>query len=196
MVIHRIYAWILEKLVKFTTLCHTERSEVSLQITQSRDTSLTSFAQNDKVKKTQNDDKMLFSSNEKNQKFLRFTRTRLYKFLCWFITFNFVNIAWIFFRSENLSGAVNLIKGMFGVVNVEIQHKWSKIFSTLQGGTNEIIIWILCAIVACVVFKNGIEKLQNFKPTWKNIIFAIVLTTIALFSLLANDYSPFLYFNF
>ena len=34
--------------------------------------------------------------------------------LCWIFTFNFVNIAWVFFRAENLQGAVNLLKGMFG----------------------------------------------------------------------------------
>ena len=223
MVIHRIYAWILERLVKSTTLCHTERSKVSLQITQSRDSSLTSFAQNDKVKKTQNDNKMLFSSNEKNQKFLRFTQTRLYKLLCWFITFNFVNIAWIFFRSENLNGALNLIKGMFGVANVEIPHKWSKIFSTLQAGTNEILIWLACAFIVCLMCKNSVELMQNF--TSNAIKFSISLRiknrkfyikcggvfmkfiiTLGLFfggiwilckNLLAdNAYSPFVYFNF
>ena len=223
MMIHRIYSWILERLVKSIMRCHTERSEVSLQITQSRDSSLTSFAKNNKIKKTQNDNKMLFSSNEKNQKFLCFTQTRLYKFLCWFITFNFVNIAWIFFRSENLSGAVNLIKGMFGVVNMEIPHKWSKIFSTLQAQSNEIMIYLVCGMIVCVVFKNGIEMVKDFNVPYfrfcaslnifsKRInikcgaIFTRFVLTLVLFYasvyimslnvLSANTYTPFLYFNF
>ena len=223
MVIHRIYSWILERLAKSIMRCHTEHSEVSLQITQSRDSSLTLFAQNDKVKKTQNDNKMLFSSNEKNQKFLRFTQTRLYKFLCWFITFNFINIAWIFFRAENLSGAANLIKGMFGFANVEIPHKWSKIFSTLQAQSNEIMIYLVCGMIVCLALKNAFEMVKDFNMPYfrfcislnifsKRInikcgaIFTRFVLTLVLFYasiyimslnvLSANAYTPFLYFNF
>lgn len=190
---------------------------------QSRDSSLTSFAQNDKVKKSQNDNKILFSSNEKNQKFLRFTQTRLYRFLCWFITFNFVNIAWIFFRAENLNGAVNLIKGMFGIASVEIPHKWSKIFSTLQGGTNEIIIWVVCAFIVCLALKNSFEMLKDFDTqylrfrfslrifskkiylkggaVWTRFVLTIALFYVAIWAMLSNllnsnTYTPFLYFNF
>ncbi|STQ85749.1 hypothetical protein [Helicobacter muridarum] len=52
-----------------------------------------------------------------------FTQGRFYKVLCWFITFNFINIAWIFFRSENVQGAFNLLKGMFGIIWVELPLK-------------------------------------------------------------------------
>lgn len=46
-------------------------------------------------------------------RFLKLTQTRLYKVLCWLLTFNFVSIAWVFFRAENLQGALNLLKTMF-----------------------------------------------------------------------------------
>ncbi len=46
--------------------------------------------------------------------YTRFMKTRIYAVLCWILTFNFVNIAWVFFRAENLQGAVNLLRGMFG----------------------------------------------------------------------------------
>ncbi|WP_415580399.1 MBOAT family O-acyltransferase, partial [Helicobacter labetoulli] len=46
--------------------------------------------------------------------YTRFMKSRIYAVLCWILTFNVVNIAWVFFRAENLQGAVNLLKGMFG----------------------------------------------------------------------------------
>ena len=33
--------------------------------------------------------------------------------LAWFITFNFVNLAWVFFRAESFSDALKVIQGMF-----------------------------------------------------------------------------------
>ena len=206
MVIQRIYGWILESFTKPIAPRHTERSEVSKKHNKRFvDSSLhaSRFAQNDNK--------------------LHFTQTRFYKILCWLITFNFINIAWIFFRSENLSGALNLIKGMFGGANVEIPHKWSKIFSTLQGGTNEIIIWIVCAFIVCLALKNSVEMLNNFDTQYvrfrialrifsKKIylkggaVFTRFVLTIALFYIAiwvmlsnllnSNAYTPFLYFNF
>ncbi len=34
-------------------------------------------------------------------------------FLAWFITFNFINIAWVFFRAVNFESAIKVLKGMF-----------------------------------------------------------------------------------
>ncbi|TLD84229.1 MBOAT family O-acyltransferase, partial [Helicobacter sp. MIT 05-5294] len=45
---------------------------------------------------------------------------KIYSLCCWILTFNFINITWIFFRAENLQGALNLLKGMFGIVWVEM----------------------------------------------------------------------------
>jgi D-alanyl-lipoteichoic acid acyltransferase DltB (MBOAT superfamily) len=33
--------------------------------------------------------------------------------LAWFITFNFINIAWVFFRAVNFESAIKVLKGMF-----------------------------------------------------------------------------------
>ena len=37
------------------------------------------------------------------------------KVVSWFITFNFVNAAWVFFRAKSLSNAVQILKGMTGL---------------------------------------------------------------------------------
>nr|WP_269549994.1 MBOAT family O-acyltransferase [Helicobacter macacae] len=224
MMIHRIYSWILERLAKSIMRCHTERSEVSLQITQSRDSSLTSLRMT-KLKSLKMTIKYYFLAMKKNQKFLRFTQTRLYKFLCWFITFNFINIAWVFFRSENLNGAVNLIKGMFGIVWVELPQKLHRMPEVLAqiGGRNDTIFYIIIAFIVCLACKNSFEMLKNFDTQYlrfrlalrifnKKIylkggaVFTRFVLTIALFYIAiwamlsnlldSNAYTPFLYFNF
>jgi D-alanyl-lipoteichoic acid acyltransferase DltB (MBOAT superfamily) len=36
-------------------------------------------------------------------------------FLAWFLTFNFVNICWVFFRANNFENALNVLNGMIGL---------------------------------------------------------------------------------
>lgn len=96
---------------------------------------LSPTAQNDKMWRfTQND-------STHTMRFLKFTQTRLYKVLCWLLTFNFVSIAWVFFRAENLQGALILLKTMFGVVWVELPQKWHRMPETLAqiDGRNDTI---------------------------------------------------------
>ena len=73
--------------------------------------------------------------------FLNFAQTRLYKVLCWLLTFNFVSIAWVFFRAENLQGVLNLLKTMFGVVWIQLPQKWHRMPETLAqiNGRNDTI---------------------------------------------------------
>ena len=154
--------------------------------------------------------------------FLNFTQTKIYKVLCWLLTFNFVSVAWIFFRAENLNGAMNLLKGMFGV---ELPQKWHRMPELLAQihGRNDMIFYILIAIFVCVACKNSFEFMQNFHS--KAFKFSISLRlfgkkfylkgggvfvkfalSVALFyasvwllvrALLENNaYSPFIYFNF
>ena len=37
------------------------------------------------------------------------------KLLAWFLTFQFVNVAWIFFRADSFATAINILKGMCGL---------------------------------------------------------------------------------
>jgi D-alanyl-lipoteichoic acid acyltransferase DltB (MBOAT superfamily) len=40
---------------------------------------------------------------------------RMPKWLAWFITFNFVNLAWVFFRAKEWDDAIKVVKGMVGM---------------------------------------------------------------------------------
>lgn len=156
---------------------------------------------------------------------IKFMQTKSYKILCWFLTFNFINIAWIFFRAENLGGAVNLIKGMFGIVWIELPQKWHRMPETLAqiGGRNDTIFYIVIAFIVCLALKNSFEMLKNFDTqyvrfrfslrifskkiylkggaVWTRFVLTIALFYTSIWILLknvldSNAYTPFLYFNF
>jgi len=130
--------------------------------------------------------------------FLHCLDTKVYKFLCWFITFNFINITWIFFRSENVSGAINLLKGMFGITWVELPLKAHHMPALLEhiGGRNDTIIYIILGFVVCVGMRNGVERLEGFRTNVFNAILAAVFLCYSLFVLGSNPYTEFIYFNF
>ena len=243
MMVHRIYGWWVKSLkLKSKSLqnfanakswqstqichisekskspnCHIERNEISTQNTEFMDFSPT--AQNDKMRH--------FAQNDSTytMRFLKFTQTRLYKVLCWLLTFNFVSIAWVFFRAENLQGALNLLKAMFGVVWVELPdeaYKFYKLFANIQGKDNT-LVFIILAFIVCLAFKNSFEFMQNFhskafefsivvrvfsKKIWLKgggifvkFIISVVLFYASVWLLIKalldnNAYSPFIYFNF
>ncbi len=91
-------------------------------------------------------------------------RSKIYKILCWILTFNFLNITWIFFRSENVSGAINLLKGMFGITWVELPLKAHRMPALLEhiGGRNDTLIYIILAFVVCLGVGNAIKYMQNY----------------------------------
>ncbi|MBT3185711.1 MAG: MBOAT family protein, partial [Nitrospina sp.] len=43
---------------------------------------------------------------------------RLNKFVAWFLTFNFLNITWVFFRATSWEDAIKVLKGMMGLSGV------------------------------------------------------------------------------
>jgi len=62
---------------------------------------------------------------------------RMHTVLAWFITFNFINIAWVFFRASDFTSALKVLHGMFmGTFIVptgfsstlELSSNWSKLF--------------------------------------------------------------------
>ncbi|RDU72929.1 MBOAT family protein [Helicobacter aurati] len=124
--------------------------------------------------------------------------SKLYKILCWILTFNFINIAWVFFRAESLQGAVNLLKGMFGIVWVELPHKARLIPHFLENiyGRNETVIYLVLAFIICLCLPNSIQQMQNFRSRFVTAAFTVGILYFSIIVLVMNPYSEFLYFNF
>jgi alginate O-acetyltransferase complex protein AlgI len=132
---------------------------------------------------------------------------KLWTWLAWLITFNFVNIAWVFFRAKEWEDAVKVLGSMFSLDNIILPNMLENRLSFLTdfgiyfGGFVENIrgdfytpIWIFSGFVLILFFKNSMERLQKMKIT--NSI-AFIYGVIFLIAIL-NTYkkSEFLYFNF
>ncbi len=132
---------------------------------------------------------------------------KLHKFIAWFITFNFVNITWVFFRAKDFDDAIKVLKGMFGLNGVVLPFSLSEKFRFLVDygvefnrimeniDANTSILVIIFAVFAISVFaKNSYEFLVSFRPKKVYLFITSLLFAIAILKL--NQISEFLYFNF
>jgi D-alanyl-lipoteichoic acid acyltransferase DltB (MBOAT superfamily) len=103
--------------------------------------------------------------------------------LAWFITFNFVNITWIFFRAKEWSDALKVLEGMFA-------------FHTLSISSNMDLHpdWFLMTFIIILLFKTSIE--YSKKAIYSNTMALISGLLFVYTMLLTNHISEFLYFNF
>ena len=114
---------------------------------------------------------------------------RLNKFVAWFITFNFVNIAWVFFRAKEWDDAIKVLKGMFGLGG-----DWDGLDNiiTVYGGKIEALFALFIFVLSffIIFYKNSSQLNINIKYA----LFAGCLFSIGIANF--NKISYFLYFNF
>jgi D-alanyl-lipoteichoic acid acyltransferase DltB (MBOAT superfamily) len=104
------------------------------------------------------------------------------KFLAWFITFNFINITWVFFRATTLDDAIKILNGMFfGSFSMKDFH-------------SDIYWQLLLILLFVTLLKNSMQLMQTFKTNYRTMIFFIVISVYGIFNI--NKLSEFLYFNF
>jgi len=138
---------------------------------------------------------------------------KLPKIIAWFITFNFINITWIFFRANNFKDALKVLKGMF-TLNGDTINKLKNIYDPIYtigqyfGFTSKnnglITIFslemIIFAFFITLYFKNSnhlakeFNKLEKVPLYWY--IYSILLLGISLSIMSIEKGSEFLYFNF
>ena len=110
------------------------------------------------------------------------TKIKMPNVLAWFITFNFVNITFVFFRAKEWEDGIKILSGMFGF--------------TYLGDIDILpIVFILCGLFIVMYFKNSNNLLdKDVKITLKNILFYILIFSVAL--IFANNQEVFLYYDF
>ena len=132
---------------------------------------------------------------------------RLNKILAWIITFNFINIAWIFFRAKEWQDAIKVIKGMFGFSTVTLPNflsdhlhylsaygvKFGNTFMAI-GGDKSMIAYIFFAFILVLTQKNSIEKTSSLVLNHKTYVVAAFMFACSI--ILLKQESEFLYFNF
>jgi D-alanyl-lipoteichoic acid acyltransferase DltB (MBOAT superfamily) len=106
--------------------------------------------------------------------------------LAWFVTFNFINIAWVFFRAKDWESAMKVLNGMFG-------------FSFISATTPETFMVMFGALFVVLVLVLSVKNSSRYltdKMTLKHMVFAAVLFAYAVLASLRSSSEVFLYYNF
>ena len=132
---------------------------------------------------------------------------KMHTVLAWFITFNFLNIAWVFFRAKEWDDAHKVLSAMFHLDNIVLSEAWSHSLAFLStygihfgaflqhvNGGKHTLAWILFAFILTLTFKNSMQQLKDFNINIKTLLLAVILFTSSILSL--SKVSEFLYFNF
>jgi hypothetical protein len=139
---------------------------------------------------------------------------KIWTWLAWFITFNFVNVAWVFFRAKEWEDAIKVLKGMAGLSGVVISDKLiykigffksiisnnPELFGKLIFGSTS-FSFIIAGVFFVLFFKNSMERILLFRINILYFIFVNVLFLVSYYFLFistfdSNVFSEFIYFNF
>lgn len=128
---------------------------------------------------------------------------RMWGVLGWFITFNFVNVAWVFFRAKEWKDASKVFHGMFMgpfVLPPSLQElfgslaSYGVIFADLSVFNDYSLWWIGGGMLLVLGVKNINSMINAFRPNLFWALLGAILFVISLTSL--SKLSEFLYFNF
>ena len=118
---------------------------------------------------------------------------RLPKLLAGFITFNFINIAWVFFRAESIRDALHVLGAMFGLTVLS----GGELFESISGKQQN-FSWLILVISVVTVFcmKNTNSIPERFQPTRWRLAYQVALILLGLLFLNSMMPREFIYFDF
>ncbi|HNB04391.1 MAG TPA: MBOAT family protein [Nitrospira sp.] len=135
------------------------------------------------------------------------------QWLAWLITFNFVNLAWVFFRARDMADAKRVLEGMAGINGVVLPPAFGDWLPQLKSlgisfgpilrtGNDafQMVLWMVGAFVIVLAFRNS-NQLAPFTGEARAIgpgraILCGLMASASLVGILASKYSEFIYFNF
>ena len=127
----------------------------------------------------------------------------MWGWLGWFITFNFVNVTWVFFRAKDLEGVMKVLGGMIGAGGIVLPNKLAEEFEFLSQYGITFGQWaqeieatgikIFLFAITILWLKNSNEWVIHLSGR-KLFLISLGLWFYAMNSLSAV--SEFLYFNF
>ena len=133
-------------------------------------------------------------------------------FIRWFLTFTFVNLAWVFFRADDTEVAISMLKRLFtggfiplnsalvaACIPTEFQLIQWLILKVLPDFTfySGCAIWIIlvaAALYFSVISKTVRERCDAFVPSRRKVAVTVILFTWAVLSL--SEVAEFIYVNF
>lgn len=134
------------------------------------------------------------------------------KIIRWLLTFSFVNLAWVFFRSPDIDSAIAMLKQLFtgGFIPINmtmvatcipvegqlIQWFVNNYASTYVYFTGSAILLFVMALglYFSAISKSATERVNNFKTTRTQLFVIVILFVWSVLSL--SQVSEFIYVNF
>ena len=127
----------------------------------------------------------------------------MHTFLGWFLTFNFVNIAWVFFRAKDFDDALKVLHGMFFGEFV-LPQKYAHYFQWLEPKVSALwlgdiyadkylLLYLLLGGIL-LMLKSSNELRRSFTLNKKSAFFTALLLIISFLNM--SGVHEFLYFNF
>lgn len=128
------------------------------------------------------------------------------RILAWLITFNFVNIAWVFFRAREWDDAIKVLKGMFGLEGFVISYtlaedmprllEWGAVAGNHLKNlhANDDVIRMIVIATIFIFLKNSMEYAKVLKPRLLHFLITVVILVWS--TTMMYRVNEFLYFNF
>ncbi len=135
---------------------------------------------------------------------------KMWRWFAWLITFNFINVAWVFFRANDWADAMKVLKGMVGISGVVFKEKNEKFLSFLStydvvsfgniaehiGKNSDVFIWIPVCLLVVLKTKNAYQYMNNLRFNDKTAFVSGIIFTTSVIYMSLHEVSDFLYFNF
>ena len=137
----------------------------------------------------------------------------MHNVLAWIITFNFINIAWVFFRAKEWKDALKVLHGMFDFHNIVVSSNFvtlydttiKKIFFMMPDMSKDTVsqmifdfatyAWIIFAFYLVLNCKNSniilSSPIKNLYAVYYSFLFMCSVLVLSM-----SEYSEFIYFNF
>ena len=120
-----------------------------------------------------------------------FVRTRVFKFLSWFLTFSVVALLWVPFRASSLDDALLIYSNLFSGIDL-------KMINGLMHANEELIIFIVLGFSFTALSAGVKERMKGWFVRQDFIVIAIIFTALiqVMFQYQAATVEPFIYFQF
>jgi alginate O-acetyltransferase complex protein AlgI len=144
-------------------------------------------------------------------RFWRSLGLRMPTALAWFLTFNFVNLAWVFFRAKEMKDALKVIQGMLGMTGIIFPPEFDRVLVHLADFGVSFGDWsgklvvngqLLAGLVAALTVVSWVHNSHVVRERWEPKVGMLAVSLAAFWiSLLmmaggGGATSEFLYFNF
>lgn len=137
------------------------------------------------------------------------TGIRLPRALAWLLTFNAVNVAWVFFRAQDLGAAWKVLRGMAGMAGVALPERaarwlgsWSRAFIHYGDPfpASNVTYWTLLAVacgLAMTALPNTNELRERFQWSPGRLLWGVAMAVVVVIcSVFLQVESAFIYWQF